>query len=692
MSNQREPQDASQLERGRPSVFPQGPINTAWVLEDSPQQALVIREALAPLLAVRVFHDSPQLLEALTGAQPDVLILDWHVPEISGREVLQVVRDAHDEVTLPVLIVTGSRSDMLEALATGANDYATKPFVPAELRARVSTLVRVRSLHGRALRAERELRLAVTREAAARAEAESDREKLAASEERLRRVVEASGAGLWEIDMVSGAVVADARMVELMAFRGAVPMTFESGLASVHEDDAPHLSAAVQAAVRGQDGGRYQVEFRTGGTGDTPLRWVESRAQASFDESGRATRLAGAIVDVTARKEAELAREVLLEREVQARERLTVLSEESKASETRLRLLTDALPVLVSFVTADERYGFVNKGYQEWFGRDLPELIGHSVREVVGESAYAVLRPFIVRGLAGERVSFEQHGVPYQAGGARDIRANFVPLQMGAEPGGYVALLEDITAQRALEAERERLAAQRSEVLERQAQFEKQLIGIVSHDLRTPLNVISLSSARLARDDELSAGATKNVVRIQNAVHRAVRLVADLLDFTQARLGGGIPIERRATDLHALLDSLVTELEAAFPERRVECVHEGEGQGAWDPERITQLAQNLITNALKYSPEDSVVKVSTQRAADAILLRVHNLGAPIPTAQLTVIFEPLQRGHEQIDRVTRSVGLGLYIVKQIVEAHRGAVQVESSQDQGTTFVVSLPLA
>jgi PAS domain S-box-containing protein len=541
MSKHSGPQDhVSELGRGRPSVFPQGPTNTAWVLEDSPQQALVIQEALSPLLQVRLFHDSPQLLEALTSAQPDVLILDWHVPEISGREVLQVVRDAHDEVTLPVLIVTGSQSDMLEALATGANDYATKPFVAAELRARVSTLVRVRSLHGRARRAERELTLAVEREGAARAGAESDRAKLAASEERLRRV-------------------------------------------------------------------------------------------------------------------------------------------------------TDALPVLVSFVTAEERYGFVNKGYQEWFGQSSEELLGRTVREVVGELAYEVMGPYVQRGLAGERLTFEQYGVPYRTGGVRDVRVTFVPLRMGTEPGGYVALIQDITAERVFEAERERLAAHRAEVLERQTQFEKQLIGIVSHDLRTPLNVISLASARLTRDEELSAGAIKNVVRIQNAAHRAVRMVADLLDFTQARLGGGIPIERRATDLHMLLDSLVAELEPAFPDRKVECAYEGDGQGAWDPERITQVAQNLITNALKYSPEDSVVKVSTQRTHDAVLLKVHNLGTPIPGAQLTAIFEPLQRGPQQIDRVTRSVGLGLYIVKQIVEAHRGSVAVESSLAEGTTFVVSLPL-
>ena len=89
--------------------------------------------------------------------------------------------------------------------------------------------------------------------------------------------------------------------------------------------------------------------------------------------------------------------------------------------------MTDALPVLVSFVGADERYRFANRAYEDWFGISRESLIGKTIREVIGDDAYAAVRPFVVRGLAGERLSFEQHDVPSRHGGRRDIKVSFVP-------------------------------------------------------------------------------------------------------------------------------------------------------------------------------------------------------------------------------------------------------------------------
>ncbi|MCY1044263.1 PAS domain-containing protein [Corallococcus sp. bb12-1] len=365
---------------------------------------------------------------------------------------------------------------------------------------------------------------------------------------------------------------------------------------------------------------------------------------------------------------------------VQARRRAEALAEKLRASEAELRQVTDAIPLLVSRVTADERYGFANKAYEDWFGYTREELLGRPVRGIIGEAAYAVLGPYVLRGLAGEGLSFEQHGVPYRLGGTRDVRVTFNPYRNAeGEEDGYVALLQDITVQRRLEV-----------AVKRQAEFEQHLIGIVSHDLRNPLSAIQLGVSAMARREDLDERSRKSVTRIHNAAERATRMVKDLLDFTQARLGGGIRIERRQADLHELARGVVDEVEAAYPHRELRVRRSGDGRGMWDPDRLSQVVQNLITNALKYSLEDTPVRVETRAEGDAVVLSVHNQGAPIPPERLGVLFQPLQRGTEDIDKAGRSVGLGLYIVQSIVEAHAGHVDVQSTVEAGTTFTVRLP--
>ncbi|HET9450149.1 MAG TPA: ATP-binding protein, partial [Aggregicoccus sp.] len=224
------------------------------------------------------------------------------------------------------------------------------------------------------------------------------------------------------------------------------------------------------------------------------------------------------------------------------------------------------------------------------------------------------------------------------------------------------------------------------------AGFEQQLIGITSHDLRNPLQAILLTAQALLRSEGLDTRTTRAAVRVQSSAERALRLVRDLLDFTRARLGGGIPVQPRPLDLHALVRGVVEELEAAYPERELRHVCEGDGHGAWDGDRLAQVAENLLSNALKYSPEDSLVEVRTCGREHGVLLQVHNAGAPIAPALLPRIFEPLQRATPEVDRQGRSVGLGLYIVKHLVEAHGGSIEVRSTHEAGSTFTVRLPRA
>ncbi len=168
-------------------------------------------------------------------------------------------------------------------------------------------------------------------------------------------------------------------------------------------------------------------------------------------------------------------------------------------------------------------------------------------------------------------------------------------------------------------------------------------------------------------------------------------MIGDLLDFTRSRLGGGFPIQTRRMDLRELCQAVIEELELAYPERTVEFEARGDAWGNWDPDRVAQVVSNLVGNALQHSPESGTVRVDLGDEGDRVLLETSNAGPPIPREVLPHIFEPGRRGPAGHGRNESSgLGLGLYIVQQIVLAHGGEISVRSSAEEGTTFTVSLP--
>ncbi|HEY0713182.1 MAG TPA: ATP-binding protein [Polyangia bacterium] len=233
-------------------------------------------------------------------------------------------------------------------------------------------------------------------------------------------------------------------------------------------------------------------------------------------------------------------------------------------------------------------------------------------------------------------------------------------------------------------------AKQAAASLQERVQFEQQLIGVVSHDLRNPLSTIRLSAQVLkarAKDD-----AQKTVVdRIIRATGQADRMIRDLLDFSQARVGNGITIEPAQTDLHEIVRQVLAELRLANPDRDLRLEQTGSGQGFWDPNRLSQLTSNLVGNAYQHGSPGSPIQVSTVVEGDTAVLRVTNAGPPIPADQMPRLFEPLRRGRSVKSSGGGSIGLGLFISQEIARAHGGRIEVESNE-RATTFTVKLPLS
>lgn len=243
---------------------------------------------------------------------------------------------------------------------------------------------------------------------------------------------------------------------------------------------------------------------------------------------------------------------------------------------------------------------------------------------------------------------------------------------------------------RLYEAEREaRLEAQRAEEAARHAvELQEQLVGIVGHDLRTPLAAIRMSAAVLFRRGGLSPEQAKTVGRIASSASRMSRIIHDLLDFTRVRNEGGIPLLRREADLASLVRRTVAEVAAVHPDREFQLDLSPAAPVYADPDRLAQVVTNLVGNAIQHGPPGVLVGVAVRREGAAVALDVHNDGSPIPDDLVGEIFEPFHRGRRGGEG--GSLGLGLFIVREIVRAHGGSVDVRSTAGEGTTFTVRLP--
>ncbi len=206
-------------------------------------------------------------------------------------------------------------------------------------------------------------------------------------------------------------------------------------------------------------------------------------------------------------------------------------------------------------------------------------------------------------------------------------------------------------------------------------------IAMLAHDLQSPLSAISLAGTflgGLALDGRPRAA----VDRIAKSARRMSEMVRNLTDFARAGQGG-ISITRQSVDLRELCAEAADELQG-LDAGRIELRFDGAVVGEWDRNRLQQAIGNLLGNAMRYG--EGAVTVAGRVQGDAVELRVHNRGAPIAPDFLPIIFHPFQRGAK--DRA--GLGLGLFIVREIVRAHSGEISVASTRETGTTFTIRLP--
>jgi signal transduction histidine kinase len=264
----------------------------------------------------------------------------------------------------------------------------------------------------------------------------------------------------------------------------------------------------------------------------------------------------------------------------------------------------------------------------------------------------------------------------YEAGAVDFLVKPIDPVLLGHKVTTFV----DLHRQRLV---RERLASELEEALRLNELF----VAAVGHDLRSPLMVLKVG-ADLVDRALVDPGARRALALMRSSTDRVLRMLDQLYDLARARVGVGITLETRATNFRVVADKVLEELRLAHPESVMEVTYDGGStDGFWDDQRLAQVLTNLVGNALRHGQTGSPVVLTVRGTSPLLAFDVHN-GGEIAAAVRPHLFDAFRRSEGP--RAREGLGLGLYIVQQIVLAHGGSIDVISSPESGTSFRVQLP--
>jgi signal transduction histidine kinase len=304
----------------------------------------------------------------------------------------------------------------------------------------------------------------------------------------------------------------------------------------------------------------------------------------------------------------------------------------------------------------------------------MPEMDGFELAELMRGSARTRHVPII-----------------FVTAGVRDSGRHFRGYEAGAVDFLYKPIEPHILCSKAevflrLHRQKQQLDANLRE-LEETLRLNEVFAAVLGHDLRNPLSAIVASAHVLLKNRDEQARAAGQ--RVLNSGRRMARLIEDLLDFSRARLGGGIVVRPEPGDLGDITRRVLQEHQAAAPDRRIELTQQGSLRGEFDGERVAQIASNLVGNALQHGRHDGAIQVNLDgQHPSQLRLTVSNPGEIQPTL-LGEIFEPFRGRRDAVSERGGGLGLGLYIVQQLARAHGGEVEVSTGQG-ATRFTVLLP--
>ncbi len=484
---------------------------------------------------------------------------------------------------------------------------------------------------------------------------------------RMDAALNAAAIGTWAWDIPGDKFYGDASFARMFG----VPLNAVDGgpldpiFEVIHTEDQPRVAEAIRATI--ETGTFYQADYRVRSQEGT-WRWVSARGRVERDAQGRAVRFPGVVIDVTDQKEAQ-----------------KELSRVQAEAERRRRLYDTILtntPDLAYVFDLDHRFIYANNVLLRMWGRTWDEAIGKTCHELGYEAWHASMHDQEIEQVKSTRQPIRGE-VPFNGTfGRRIYEYIFVPV-LGAD--GQVEAVAGTT--------RDVTDRKNAEEALRDADRKKDdFIALLAHELRNPLAPIrsGLQMTRLAKGDQQMIDKARMIMERQLA--HMVRLIDDLLDVSRITRN---KMELRRTHV-SLADVVANAVEAATPaiqearHRLTVTLPPEPVMFNADLTRLAQVLSNLLTNSARYTPVGGQIWLSGERDGDDAVIRVRDSGIGIPASSLSKIFDMFSQVDRSVERSTGGLGIGLALVKGLVEMHGGRVSAESVEGQGSTFTVRLP--
>jgi PAS domain S-box-containing protein len=502
--------------------------------------------------------------------------------------------------------------------------------------------------------------------AVARARAEAELRDIRS---RMEAALAAGAIGTWAWDIPNDRFYADPSLARIFD----VPLSAVAGgplaglMGSIHPDDRDRVGRLVGRAV--EDGGRYEADYRVT-DGEGGWRWVNARGQVERDEAGAAVRFPGVVIEVTDRKRAE-----------EALDRVTAESDRR----TRLyEAVLSSTPDLAYVWGLDHRFTYVNEGLLRMWGKTWDEAIGKNCLELGYEPWHAEMHDREIEQVRATRRPLRGE-VPFTGTFGRRIYDYILVPVIGAdgEVEAVAGTTRDVTDRKEMEQE-----------LRDQDRKKDDFIALLAHELRNPLAPIrnGVNILRLAGADERAIRETREIMERQ--ITHMVRLIDDLLDVSRinrnkmelrlSRITLAEAVDSALETARPLVDAGGHELSISMPEAPIYLEA--------DLTRLAQVFSNLLTNSAKYTPHGGKIRLAAAARGGDVVVSVTDDGIGIPHASLPNIFDMFSQVDRSVEKATGGLGIGLALVKGLVEMHGGAVAASSDgEGRGSTFTVTLPM-